>query len=380
MQKSKPILFIDRDGTLIKEPKDYQIDSLEKLEFCPNVLTSLSKIIKLKKYHIVMVTNQDGLGTSNYPQKDFDLVQGKLLQVLENEGVNFDAIHIDTSFPEEKSINRKPNIGMLTQYFNSDYDIENSIVIGDRLTDVELAQNLGCKSILYGDNCKRGSKELKNEKDQLESAIALKTKCWKEITNFILFPNREVKISRTTAETEIKLELALNSIKKSTINTGIGFLDHMIEQISKHAELCINLKMKGDINVDFHHSVEDVAIVLGEAFNKALGDKIGIERYGFCLPMDDCLSQVAIDFGGRPYLMWDADFKRENIGVFPTEMFKHFFKSFSDAALCNLNIKAEGENEHHKIEAIFKCFAKAIKMAIKQNTERLNLPSTKGVL
>lgn len=380
MNTKKPILFIDRDGTLIEEPADYQVDSLEKLSYCSGVFTNLSKVAMLNKFHIVMVTNQDGLGTEIYPHESFDLVQEKMLKSFTNEGIEFAEIHIDKTFPEEQSMNRKPNIGMLTQYFNNAYDIQNSFVIGDRLTDVELAKNLGCKAILYGENTALGSGETKASSEELETCIALRTKSWVEIADFLIFPKRAVRIERNTAETQIKLELDIDETRFSRINTGIAFLDHMLSQISKHAGISLSVGLKGDLEVDFHHSVEDVALVLGLAFKEALGDKIGIERYGFCLPMDDCLAQVAIDFGGRPYLVWDAEFKRENIGVFPTEMFLHFFKSFTDAAQCNLNIKAEGDNEHHKIEAIFKSFAKAIKMAIKKNKENLQLPSTKGVL
>jgi len=363
----KKVLFIDRDGTLILEPPiDFQVDSLEKLEFYPGVFQNLSNIVKELDFELVMVTNQDGLGTESFPFEDFIKPQEKILKAFENERIIFSDILIDKSFEHENSPNRKPEIGMLGKYIYGNYDLENSFVIGDRLTDIQLAKNLGSKSIFLS--------ESENENADLI------TKNWAEIYQYLKQIPRKSKVSRKTNETEIKVEVNLEGSGKSEISTGLHFFDHMLEQISKHGNLDLKIKVNGDLQVDEHHTVEDTGIVLGEAVLQALGKKKGIERYGFLLPMDDCLSQVAIDFGGRPWLVWDADFKRERIGDVPTEMFYHFFKSFSDAAKCNLNIKSEGENEHHKIESIFKAFAKAIKMAVSQTDQNYNLPSTKGSL
>ena len=366
MSQKKKVLFIDRDGTLVIEPPiDYQLDSLEKLEFYPKVFQNLSKIANELDYLLVMVTNQDGLGTDSFPEATFWPAQNKIIQAFKNEGIEFEEILIDTSFPHENLPTRKPGTALLTHYIKGNYDLEHSYVIGDRPTDIELAQNLGCKGIY-----------LNKEKD--ENAI-LNTSSWSEIYTFLSSQPRIGKVSRITNETKINIEVNLDGDGKSKISTGLGFFDHMLEQISKHGNLDLNIEVDGDLHIDEHHTIEDVAIALGTCFLQALGNKKGIERYGFLLPMDDCLAQVAIDFGGRPWLVWEADFKREKIGEMPTEMFMHFFKSFADNAKCNLNIKAEGENEHHKIEAIFKAFAKAIKMAVSK-TGNNEIPSTKGVL
>jgi imidazoleglycerol-phosphate dehydratase/histidinol-phosphatase len=366
----KKALFIDRDGTLVIEPPvDYQLDSFEKLEFYPYVFRYLSKIAEELDFELVMVTNQDGLGTSSFPEENFWPVHNLMLKTLENEGIEFDDILIDRSLPEENAPTRKPGTAMFTKYLSGDYDLENSFVIGDRLTDVELAKNLGAQAISL------------NKNDDLKDAvIILSTGNWKEIYEYLKLKERRVQISRKTKETNIRLELNLDGKGRSMVSTGIPFFDHMLDQLAKHGKLDMDLKVKGDLHVDEHHTIEDTAIVLGEAMDKALGNKLGIERYGFCLPMDDCLAQVAIDFGGRNWLVWEADFQREKIGEMPTEMFYHFFKSFSDSARCNLNIKAEGQNEHHKIEAIFKAFAKVIKVAVKRDPEYMQLPSTKGSL
>lgn len=361
----KKILFIDRDGTLVVEPPlDFQLDSLEKLEFIPGVFQNLSKIVTEMDFDLVMVTNQDGLGTVSFPEATFWPAQNKIIQAFANEGIVFSDILIDKSFPEENLSTRKPETGMLTHYLKGNYDLENSYVIGDRNTDVQLAKNLGTKSIFIG-------------KENPKADFV--TEKWSDIYQFLKQNPRKAKTVRKTNETEIAIEINLDGSGKSTIDTGIPFFDHMLEQIAKHGNLDVEILVKGDLEIDEHHTIEDTAIALGETFLKALGNKKGIERYGFLLPMDDCLAQVAIDFGGRPWLVWDADFKREMIGKMPTEMFMHFFKSFSDQAKCNLNIKAEGENEHHKIEAIFKAFAKAIKMAV-QKTNNFSIPSTKGIL
>jgi len=374
----KPILFVDRDGTLIVEPPvTYQIDSLELLEFYPKVFRNLYRITVNSDFHLVMVTNQDGLGTAGYPEEAFAVVQEKMLKSFENEGIVFEAIHIDKSFPEENSPNRKPRTGLLTGYMEGNYDIANSYVIGDRLTDVKLAKNIGCKAILMRDY-QDVAKELTETK--LEEFCALITPDWDKVSDFLLGGERIAEVTRKTSETDIYIRLNLDGSGCCDIATGLGFFDHMLAQIGKHSGCDLTVKVAGDLEVDEHHTIEDTALALGEAFAKALGDKRGIERYGFCLPMDDCLCQVALDFGGRPWLVWDAEFKREKIGEMPTEMFLHFFKSFSDAARINLNIKAEGENEHHKIEGIFKALARAIRMAIRRDIFSSELPSTKGTL
>ena len=374
----KKVLFIDRDGTLALEPSDYQLDRFEKLVFYPEVFTYLSKIAKELDYELVMVTNQDGLGSSSFPEEDFWPVHNLLIKSFENEGVVFDEVLIDKSFPEDNAPTRKPRTGLLTNYLNTDqYDLKQSFVIGDRSTDMELAKNLGANGIYLAQDEALGADELTQD---IGETIALKTTTWEAIYNYLKLSERIVVQKRTTHETDIHLMLNLDGSGKSEIATGIAFFDHMLDQIARHGNMDLTLKVKGDLEVDEHHTIEDTAIVLGEAFATALGNKLGIERYGFCLPMDDCLAQVSIDFGGRNWLVWEADFKREMIGKMPTEMFVHFFKSFSDGAKANLNIKAEGTNEHHKIEAIFKAFAKAIKVAVKRDPEKMILPSTKGSL
>ncbi len=373
----KRVLFIDRDGTLIKEPEvDFQVDSLEKLEFMPNVFRALFSIKTLLDYELVIVTNQDGLGTESFPENTFWPAQNSMLKGFENEGIKFDDIHIDPTLPEDNAPTRKPGTGMLQKYLDGSYDLANSFVIGDRITDIQLAANLGSKAIAYGDS-------ITNEQlDELglSDTCCFKTSDWIEIFSFLRAGNRTALVERNTSETKIKIEIDLDGEGKSTINTGLGFFDHMLEQISKHANLLLNIQVDGDLEVDEHHTIEDTALALGEAIKKALGDKRGIERYGYALPMDESEVQVLIDFGGRPWLVWEAEFNREKIGDMPTEMFIHFFKSFSDAAACNLNIKAQGANEHHKIEGIFKALARAIKMAKQRNTFDFQLPSTKGVL
>ena len=377
----KRVLFIDRDGTLVLEPENYQLDSLTKLEFYPKVFQFLSKIAKELDFELAMVTNQDGLGTKSFPEETFWPTQNFILKAFENEGVTFDEIFIDRSFPEENAPTRKPRTGMLTKYLNnSDYDLENSFVIGDRITDVELAKNLGSKAIFIKNEENLGGNEIATSLEELQNVITLQTTDWQKIYEFLKLEERTASIKRTTNETDIAITLNLDGTGRSNINTGISFFDHMLDQIARHGQMDLDIQVKGDLEVDEHHTIEDTAIALGEVFAKALGNKLGIERYGFCLPMDDCLAQVAIDFGGRNWLVWEAEFKREMIGQMPTEMFFHFFKSFTDGAKANLNIKAEGTNEHHKIEAIFKAFAKAIKVAVKRDTEKMILPSTKGML
>ena len=374
----KKVLFIDRDGTLALEPEDYQLDAFDKLIFYPQVFTYLGKIARELDYTLVMVTNQDGLGTESFPENTFWPVHNLLLKSLEQEGIFFEEVLIDRSLPKDSAPTRKPKTGMLTQYFDdSQYDLANSYVIGDRLTDIELAKNLNAKGIFITKNETLGANEASGS---LNETIVLKTKSWEAIYDFLKLEQRITVQKRTTHETDINLSLNLDGSGKSNISTGIVFFDHMLDQLARHGGMDISLQVKGDLGVDEHHTIEDTAIVLGEAFAAALGNKLGIERYGFCLPMDDCLAQVAIDFGGRNWLVWEAEFTREMIGQMPTEMFIHFFKSFSDGAKANLNIKAEGTNEHHKIEAIFKAFAKAIKAAVKRDLDKMILPSTKGSL
>ena len=362
----KKVLFIDRDGTLVIEPPvDLQLDSLEKLEFYPGVFQWLSRIVRELDYEIVMVTNQDGLGTSSFPEETFWPPQNKILEAFTNEGVDFDEICIDKSFPEDNAPTRKPRTGLLNKYLYGNYCLEDSFVIGDRASDIELAKNLNAQGIFIGN-------------ENMPDAV-LSTTNWREIYQFLKSNPRRAKRVRKTSETDIAVEINLDGNGPSIISTGLGFFDHMLTQISKHGSMELSIEVKGDLEIDEHHTIEDVAITLGETFAQALGAKKGIQRYGFLLPMDDCLAQVAIDFGGRPWLVWDAEFTREMIGDVPTEMFMHFFKSFSDGAKCNLNIKAEGSNEHHKIESIFKSFAKAIKMAV-EKTNNYSIPSTKGIL
>ena len=374
----KKILFIDRDGTLVLEPDDEQIDSLEKLEFYPEVFTYLGKISKELDYELVMVTNQDGLGTKSFPEEFFWPAHNKLLNSFKNEGITFSEIFIDRSFPRDDAATRKPRTGMLNNYLdNSEYNLSESYVIGDRMSDMELAKNLNSKGILININNLKLKDKTTSDFDEI---ISLKTNSWSEIYSHLKLKDRVVKKKRKTNETDIVMNLNLDGKGKSTINTGISFFDHMLDQLARHGGIDLDLKINGDLDVDEHHTIEDAGITLGEAFHDALGEKIGIERYGFCLPMDDCLAQVSIDFGGRSWLVWEAEFKREMIGKMPTEMFMHFFKSFCDGAKANLNIKAEGKNEHHKIEAIFKAFARTIKQAIKRDPEKMILPSTKGNL
>ena len=355
----KRLLFIDRDGTLIKEPADEQIDSFEKLEFVEGVFRNLGFIRKNLDFEFVMVSNQDGLGTDSFPEDTFWPVHNFILQTLKGEGIEFDNILIDRHFPEDNHPCRKPGTGMLTEYINNpEYDLANSYVIGDRETDAQLAENLGCKALILG-------------KDDIT---------WEKIAEILFAGERTAEITRTTHETDITVRINLDGTGKCDIQTGLGFFDHMLEQIGRHGMMDLYVRCNGDLHVDEHHSIEDTGIVLGECLLKALGDKRGIERYGYTLPMDDCLCQVALDFGGRPWLVWDAEFHREKVGEMPTEMFLHFFKSVSDAAKMNLNIKAEGENEHHKIEGIFKAFARSIRMAVKRDIYHYQLPSTKGAL
>ena len=353
----KQVLFIDRDGTILVEPEDEQIDSFEKFQFVPGVIRNLHFIRTHLDFEFVMVSNQDGLGTDSYPEETFWPTHNLMLQTLKGEGIEFDDILIDRSFPEDNLPTRKPGTGMLTKYMQGDYDLENSYVIGDRETDAKLAENLGCKSLILS--------------DELD---------WNRISEILFAGERTASVRRTTKETDIDISLCLDGTGKSDISTGLGFFDHMLEQIAKHGSIDLKIHVKGDLNVDEHHTIEDTGIALGECIGKALGDKRGIERYGYTLPMDDCLCSVALDFGGRPWLVWDAEFHRERVGDMPTEMFLHFFKSFSDAARMNLNIKAEGENEHHKIEGIFKALARSLKMAVKRDIYKYQLPSSKGML
>jgi imidazoleglycerol-phosphate dehydratase/histidinol-phosphatase len=373
------VLFIDRDGTIIVEPKDnFQVDSFEKLEFLPNAISALKKITEETDFVLVMVTNQDGLGTKAFPEKTFWPVHNLMLDILSNENIIFQDIFIDKTFAKENAPTRKPNTGLLSKYLDTSvYDLENSFVLGDRLTDIQLAKNLGAKGILIGRSADTTDDDKLNQQ-ALKPFIALKTDTWKNIATFLTKHNRTANIIRNTNETKINISLNLDGKGKSNIKTGLHFFDHMLEQLAKHSNCDIEIKVKGDLHIDEHHTIEDTAIALGEAFLKALGNKRGISRYGFLLPMDDVLAQVAIDFSGRSWLVWKAKFQREKVGDMPTEMFYHFWKSFSDAAKCNLNIKAEGDNEHHKIEAIFKAVAKSIKMAV--NIEGTELPTTKGLL
>ncbi|GGG40499.1 histidine biosynthesis bifunctional protein HisB [Dokdonia pacifica] len=376
----KKVLFIDRDGTIIKETADEQIDAFEKMIFYPKAFTWLGKIAQELDYELVMITNQDGLGTDVFPEDTFWPVHNFILKSFENEGVVFDKVFLDRTFPHENANTRKPGTGLLTAYFSEDYDLENSFVIGDRLTDMELAKNLGSKGIFINDNTNLGEGETTVSDKELDTHIALESNDWQKIYEFLKLEDRVRTLSRKTNETDIQITLNLDGTGKSSIHTGIAFFDHMLDQLARHGAMDLDIQVKGDLEVDEHHTIEDTAIALGEIFADALGNKLGIERYGFCLPMDDCLAQAAIDFGGRNWLVWEADFKREMIGKMPTEMFYHFFKSFTDGAKANLNIKAEGTNEHHKIEAIFKAFAKAIKVAIKRDPDKMILPSTKGML
>ena len=382
-QGAKKILFIDRDGTLIKEaPPTYQLDDFSKLEFYPDMFFYLRKIAMELDYELVMVTNQDGLGTVSFPEETFWPVHNLVMKSLENEKIKFAQIIIDKTFPEQNAPTRKPATGLLTKYINnSAYDLANSFVIGDRITDMQLAKNLNCKGLWLNIDEALGGKEINDSVDDLKNnVVVLETTTWQDIYNYLKLPARIVTHQRNTNETKIAVSINLDGKGIANNKTGLPFFDHMLDQLARHGNIDLAVTCNGDLHIDEHHSIEDIGIALGEAMAKALGDKRGIERYGFLLPMDDCLAQVAIDFGGRNWIVWEAEFKREKIGEMPTEMFFHFFKSFSDAAKCNLNIKAEGENEHHKIESIFKAFAKAIKMAIKRDADNNALPSTKGIL
>jgi len=371
----KRALFIDRDGTLIVEPPDnYQVDTLDELTFLPAVLRNLYFIRQNTDFEFVMVSNQDGLGSPDYPAEAFNTVQTKMLETLRNEGIVFDNIFIDPSKPEENSPNRKPRTGMLTDYMKGNYDLQHSFVIGDRATDVELAKNLGCRAILLNDA------SILDSRPELRPSLALSTLDWNSISEFLFAGERRATVSRKTKETDIFIDINLDGQGHTDIATGLGFFDHLLDQIGRHAGIDLTVSVKGDLHIDEHHTVEDTAIALGDALRIALGDKRGIERYGFCLPMDDCLCSAVLDFGGRPWLVWNAEFHREKVGDLPTEMFLHFFKSLSDSARMNLNIHAEGQNEHHKIEGIFKAFAKAVKMAIKRDIFNYELPSTKGIV
>lgn len=377
-QPKKKLLFIDRDGTLILEPEDQQIDSFEKLRFYPGVLQYLPRIATELDFELVLVSNQDGLGTTSHPEVNFWPVHQFMIRTFEDLGVHFMASHIDRTFPHENADTRKPGIGMLGDYFDADtYDLSQSYVIGDRINDVRLAENLGAKSIWLRMNDDLGADE--NHVFDPD-AVALETQSWLEIYSFLRLDRRVMELKRQTHETSIEIRLDLDGAGKSSITTGLPFFDHMLDQIARHGQLDLDIQVKGDLHVDEHHTIEDTGIALGDAIRQALGNKLGIERYAFTLPMDDCLAQVALDFGGRSWLVWEAEFKREKIGEMPTEMFFHFFKSFSDASRCNLNIKAEGTNEHHKIEAIFKAFAKSLKQAVKRDVFNMSLPSTKGVI
>jgi imidazoleglycerol-phosphate dehydratase / histidinol-phosphatase len=378
----KRVLFIDRDGTLIKEaPPTYQIDSFEKLEFYPFAFEYMRRIANEFDFELIMVSNQDGLGTDSFPENTFHPVHNFILKAFENEGVRFEKIFIDKSFASENSPNRKPGIGMLIDYLdNEDYDIEGSYVIGDRITDVQLAKNLGCKAIWLNNDPNLGGNEISNARKELNETVALETTEWEEIYEFLKLGLRKVSHQRNTNETQIAVELNLDGRGKADIQTGLGFFDHMLDQIARHGKMDLSVKVNGDLHIDEHHTIEDTGIALGEAFAKALTDKRGMERYGFALPMDEAEAKVLIDFGGRNWIVWNAEFKREKVGDMPTEMFFHFFKSFSDAAKCNLNIECKGDNEHHKIEVIFKAFAKAIRMAVKRDPISNYLPSTKGLL
>jgi len=378
----KRILFIDRDGTLINEaPPTYQIDSFDKLEFYPNMFEFMGRIAREMDYELLMVTNQDGLGTKDFPEDTFWPVQQFIMKSLENEGICFKDVYIDKSFPRDNASTRKPGTGMLTRYIdNPEYDLANSFVIGDRITDVQLAKNLGCKAIWLNNEPGLGGREVKDTMTELNEVVALETGEWSKIYEFLKLGLRRVIHERNTSETQIKIELNVDGSGKAAIFTGLGFFDHMLEQIARHGKMDLTIRTNGDLHIDEHHTIEDTGIALGEAFAMALADKRGMERYGFALPMDEADAKVLIDFGGRNWIVWHAEFKREHIGEMPTEMFFHFFKSFSDAARCNLNIECRGENEHHKIEAIFKAFAKAIRMAVRRDPLSNYLPSTKGVL
>ncbi len=377
MQK---LLFIDRDGTLILEPEDYQVDSLEKLVFYPGVFQYLSRIAAELDFELVMVTNQDGLGTADFPEETFWSPHQKLMDTLAGEGISFQEVLIDKTYKKDNAPTRKPHTGLVQHYQDGSYDLANSFMIGDRLSDMEFAKNLGAKGIWLNNDPELGTDDLTTGSTDLSSTIALTTQNWSDIYAFLKLPTRSASVSRKTKETEVQIELCLDGNGQAENHTGIAFFDHMLDQLARHSGCDLKIQVRGDLEVDEHHTIEDTALALGACFAEAIGNKMGMERYGYLLPMDDALAQVALDFGGRPWLVWDAPFQREKIGDMPTEMFFHFFKSFSDTAKCNLNIKAEGTNEHHKIEAIFKGVARAIKMAVRRDPEYMQLPSTKGVL
>ncbi len=377
----KKVLFIDRDGTLVIEPPvDYQLDSLEKLVFYPEVFRWLGEIARKLDFELVIVTNQDGLGTDSFPENTYWPAQNKMTEAFANEGIVFSEVIVDKTFPAENAPTRQPGTALLKKYLEGPYDLAHSFVIGDRITDVELAKNIGAQAIWINHETSKGLKEIASKIEELHPHIALETTLWSEIYTFLAAGERTATVQRDTKETKITIKLDLDGDGKGDMDTGLPFFDHMLDQIAKHAGIDLKVHVVGDLHIDEHHTIEDAALALGEAFKIALGNKLGIDRYGYCLPMDDCLAQVAVDFGGRPWLIWDADFKREKVGDMPTEMFEHFFKSFSDASMSNLNIKAEGKNEHHKIEGIFKALARAIKVAIRRDPYHLILPSTKGTL
>jgi imidazoleglycerol-phosphate dehydratase/histidinol-phosphatase len=379
---AKRILFIDRDGTLINEaPPTYQLDSFEKLTFYPHMFEYMTRIARELDYELVMITNQDGLGTPDFPEDHFWPLHNLVMKSLEGEDIFFNAVFIDRTYPHENAPTRKPGTGMLTAYLdNPDYDLPNSFVIGDRITDVQLAKNLGCKAIWLNSDASLGAAEISDKVAELQDTIALESVEWKDIYAFLKLGLRKVSHQRNTNETQVSIELNVDGSGKADIATGLGFFDHMLEQVARHGKMDLKIHTQGDLHIDEHHTIEDTGIALGEAFAKALADKTGMERYGFALPMDEADAKVLVDMGGRNWIVWNADFKREKIGEVPTEMFFHFFKSFSDAAKCNLNIECNGDNEHHKIEAIFKAFAKALRMAVKRDPMSNYLPSTKGVL
>lgn len=377
---SKTVLFIDRDGTLVEEPDDYQIDSLKKVRFLPGVFTYLGRICREFDYELVMVTNQDGLGTPNFPEEEFNRAHDFIVDALKREGIQFSRILIDRTFAHENAPTRKPATGLLGDYLKGSYDLDASFVIGDRLTDMKLAQNMGSKGILIGGDLKLGADELGEEQESVIRQIELQAPGWEEIYNFLHAQYRKVYHRRTTRETDVEIRLDLNGTGNGVIETGIGFFDHMLDQLVRHGRLDMEIRVKGDLHIDEHHTIEDTGIALGEAFDRALADKRGVERYGYALPMDESLALVAVDFGGRSHLVWDLEFKREYLGQMPTEMFQHFFKSFCDSARANVHIQAQGENEHHKIESVFKGFARAIRAAVTRDTRHLQLPSTKGSL
>lgn len=377
----KKVLFIDRDGTLVIEPPvDYQLDSLEKLEFYPGVFKWLGEIARKLDFELVIVTNQDGLGTASFPEETYWPAQNKMIEAFKNEGIEFSEVVVDRTFPKDNAPTRKPGTALLTKYIDGQYDLGNSYVIGDRITDVELAKNLGSKAIWINNEEGLGLEEITKKTEELKPCIALETTKWEDIYTHLAAGERTAMVQRDTKETKINIQINLDGEGVGAMNTGLPFFDHMLDQIAKHSGIDLSIKVDGDLHIDEHHTIEDTALALGEAFKMALGNKLGIDRYGYCLPMDDCLAQVALDFGGRQWLVWEAEFNREKVGDMPTEMFEHFFKSFSDTSQSNLNIKAEGKNEHHKIEGIFKAFARAIKVAIRRDPYHLVLPSTKGAL